>query len=181
MVDNLAGRTDDSGIASVACRTRLRRVTSLSVGQHVREADAMTDRPVPSSPGVSERMSRARRRDTDPEMQIRREAHRRGLRYRVDAPLPGMPRRRADMVFPTRKVAVFVDGCFWHSCPEHVSIPRANREWWLAKLRKNRERDGETDAHLHALGWVVLRFWEHEDPVVVVDVVERVVRDHSSS
>ena len=141
----------------------------------------MTDRPVPSSPGVSERMSRARRRDTEPEMLIRREAHRRGLRYLVDAPLPGMPRRRADMVFTRRKVAVFVDGCFWHSCPVHTSIPRANRDWWVAKLRKNTERDRETDAHLRELGWTVLRFWEHEEPVAVVDSVEKVVRGHSSS
>ncbi|SHK41307.1 T/G mismatch-specific endonuclease [Pseudonocardia thermophila] len=141
----------------------------------------MTVGPVPSSEGVSLRMSRARRRDTEPEMLVRREAFRRGLRYRVDAPLPGMPRRRADMVFPGRKVAVFVDGCFWHSCPEHTSIPRANREWWMAKLRRNTERDRETDAHLRALGWTVLRFWEHEEPVAVVDSVERIVRGHASS
>lgn len=136
----------------------------------------VADRPVPSSPGVSERMSRAPRRDTGPEMLIRREAHRRGLRYRVDAAVPGLPRRRADMVFAGRKVAVFVDGCFWHSCPEHTSIPRANRDWWVEKLRRNAERDRETDAHLLTLGWTVLRFWEHELPEQVVDVVESVVR-----
>lgn len=136
----------------------------------------VADRPLPSSPGVSERMSRAPRRDTGPEMLIRREAHRRGMRYRVDAALPGMPRRRADMVFAGRKVAVFVDGCFWHSCPEHTSIPRANRIWWVEKLRRNSERDRETDAHLQDLGWTVLRFWEHDDPERVVDVVESVVR-----
>jgi DNA mismatch endonuclease (patch repair protein) len=126
-------------------------------------------------------MSRARRRDTGPEMLIRREAHRRGLRYRVDSPLPGMPRRRADMVFTGRKVAVFVDGCFWHSCPTHVSIPRSNHEWWVDKLRKNIERDRDTDEHLRGLGWTVLRFWEHEEPVTVVDSVEEAVRGHSSS
>jgi DNA mismatch endonuclease (patch repair protein) len=136
----------------------------------------MTERPVPSSQGVSDRMSRARRRDTLPEVLIRKEAHRRGLRYRVDATIPGMPRRRADMIFGRRKVAVFVDGCFWHSCPEHESIPRANREWWLGKLRRNTERDRETDAHLRSLGWTVLRFWEHEEPISVVDEIERVVR-----
>lgn len=85
------------------------------------------------------------------------------------------------MTFPARKVAVFVDGCFWHSCPEHTSIPRANREWWVGKLRRNTERDRETDAHLQGLGWAVLRFWEHEDPLAVVDVVERTVRGYSSS
>ncbi|MCE3556309.1 very short patch repair endonuclease [Pseudonocardia sp. RS11V-5] len=137
-----------------------------------------SDRPTPSSTGVSERMSRARRRDTEPEMLIRKEAHRRGLRYRVEAVIPGMPRRRADMIFTGARVAVFVDGCFWHSCPEHTSIPRANREWWVAKLEKNQLRDRATDAHLEALGWTVLRFWEHEDPLVAVDAVERAVRGH---
>lgn len=136
----------------------------------------MAGRPMPSSAAVSERMSRAPRRDTAPEMLIRREAHRRGLRYRVDAQLPGMPRRRADMLFPGRRLAVFVDGCFWHSCPEHSSVPRANREWWIRKLDANRARDRETDDHLLGLGWAVLRFWEHEDPLVAVDAVERVVR-----
>lgn len=136
----------------------------------------MAERPVPSSSGVSERMSRARRRDTAPELLIRREAHSRGLRYRVDRALPGMPRRRADMVFPRARVAVFVDGCFWHSCPQHASVPRANQQWWIDKLRRNTDRDRETDAHLEALGWTVLRFWEHEDPTLAVDVVESTVR-----
>ena len=134
------------------------------------------DRPVPSSPGVSDRMSRARRRDTKPEMLIRREAHRRGLRYKVDFPLPDLPRRRADMVFAGPRVAVFVDGCFWHSCPEHASIPRSNNDWWVRKLDTNRARDRETDAHLSDRGWTVLRFWEHEEPVAAVDHVERAVR-----
>ena len=120
-------------------------------------------------------MSKARRRDTEPEMLIRKEAHRRGLRYRVDAPIPGMPRCRADMLFTRRKVAVFVDGCFWHSCPEHTSIPRANREWWVAKLQANQARDRATNTHLQGLGWTVLRFWEHEDPRAAVDVVEQAV------
>ena len=136
----------------------------------------MSDRPTASSAAVSKRMSRARRRDTLPEVLIRREAHRRGLRYRVDAVLPGMRRRRGDMVFGGRRVAVFVDGCFWHACPQHESLPRANREWWTEKLRRNTERDRETDAHLRELGWTVLRFWEHEDPPAVVDVIERTVR-----
>lgn len=121
-------------------------------------------------------MSRARRRDTAPEMLIRKEAHRRGLRYRVDKAIPGMPRRRADMIFAGAKVVVFVDGCFWHSCPEHTSIPRANREWWVAKLEANQVRDRATDAHLHDLGWTVLRFWEHEDPLTAVDAMEKAVR-----
>jgi DNA mismatch endonuclease (patch repair protein) len=126
-------------------------------------------------------MSRARRRDTEPEVLVRQEAHRRGLRYRVDAVLPGMSRRRADMVFVGSKVAVFVDGCFWHSCPEHATIPRANNEWWVAKLRKNAERDRETNDHLVAIGWVPLRFWEHQSAIDIVDVIEKVVRERSSN
>ncbi|WP_179797258.1 DNA mismatch endonuclease Vsr [Actinomycetospora corticicola] len=132
--------------------------------------------PVPSSRAVSQRMSAARRRDTAPEMLVRREAHRRGLRYRVDAPLPGMPRRRADMLFPGARVAVFIDGCFWHACPDHRTSPKANGTWWAAKLAKNVVRDRDTDRHLEELGWVVLRFWEHENHVVVVDRVETAVR-----
>jgi DNA mismatch endonuclease (patch repair protein) len=80
------------------------------------------------------------------------------------------------MIFVGRRVAVFVDGCFWHSCPLHQSLPRANREWWLEKLRRNTERDRETDAHLRGLGWTVLRFWEHEEPVAAVDAIEQAVR-----
>ncbi len=122
-------------------------------------------------------MSRARRRDTAPEVAVRREAHRRGLRYRVDMALPGLPRRRADMVFSRRRVAVFIDGCFWHSCPLHATTPSANQEWWVAKLARNEARDRDTDEHLQSLGWRVLRFWEHEDSVAVVDVIERALRD----
>jgi len=121
-------------------------------------------------------MSRARRRDTAPEVAIRREAHRRGLRYRVDTPVVGLPRRRPDMVFTRQRVAVFVDGCFWHSCPVHATVPKSNRDWWVAKLERNVVRDRETDDLLRVLGWTVLRFWEHEDPIAAVDVIERVVR-----
>lgn len=122
------------------------------------------------------RMSRQRTRDTEPEVLLRRELHRRGLRYRVDAPLPGMPRRRADILFTRAKVAVFVDGCFWHGCPEHKTTPTNNREWWVDKLARNIERDGQTDAHLSSLGWTVIRVWEHEDVRLAVADIERAVR-----
>ncbi|WP_433802568.1 very short patch repair endonuclease [Actinomycetospora sp. CA-084318] len=141
----------------------------------------MEERPTASSPAVSERMSAARRRDTAAELLVRREAHRRGLRYRVDAPLPGMPRRRADMLFTRAKVAVFIDGCFWHACPEHRTSPKANGSWWAAKLATNVERDRDTDRHLQGLGWTVLRFWEHEDPVQVVERIVAVVRPNAES
>ncbi len=139
------------------------------------------DRPVPSSSGVSHRMSRARRRDTEPEMLIRREAHRRGLRYRVDKAIPGMPRRRADMIFAGAKVAVFVDGCFWHSCPEHLHLPKANREWWEHKLASIRARDADVTGEYAEHGWCVLRVWEHEDPQTAADRVEALVRARRAS
>ena len=116
------------------------------------------------------------RRDTSPEMALRRELFRRGLRYRVDRPLDGRRRRRADLTFVAARVAVFVDGCFWHGCPEHGTAPRANAEWWAEKLERNRERDRDTDAYLGGLGWTVVRVWEHEDPLVAADRVERAVR-----
>ncbi|MDP9638304.1 DNA mismatch endonuclease (patch repair protein) [Rhodococcus cercidiphylli] len=123
---------------------------------------------------TSARLSKQRRRDTKPEVALRRELHRRGLRYFVDrAPLKGM-RRRADLVFPRRKVAVYVDGCFWHSCPIHATRPRNNAQWWADKLAANVARDRDTDTRLIEEGWRVVRIWEHEDPVVAA---QRVVDD----
>lgn len=125
---------------------------------------------------TSLRMSRQRRRDTDAEMMLRRLLHARGLRYRVNRPLPGMQRRRADLTFPSRRVIVFVDGCFWHGCPEHKTEPKKNGAWWAVKLARNVERDKETDAYLRDRGWTVLRIWEHEDPGCAANRVEAAVR-----
>ncbi|WP_286159384.1 very short patch repair endonuclease [Mycobacterium sp. 852002-51961_SCH5331710] len=125
---------------------------------------------------TSRRMSRQRTRDTEPEMLLRRELHRRGLRYRVDAALPGLPRRRADLLFTRARVAVFVDGCFWHGCPDHKTAPASNGAWWTAKLARNIERDRETDAHLRSSGWTVLRVWEHEAIEHAATDIERIVR-----
>jgi DNA mismatch endonuclease (patch repair protein) len=123
---------------------------------------------------TSARLSKQRRRDTKPEVALRRELHRRGLRYFVDrAPVKGM-RRRADLVFPRRKVAVYVDGCFWHSCLIHATKPRNNAQWWADKLAANVARDRDTDTRLIEEGWRVVRIWEHEDPVVAA---QRVVDD----
>ncbi|MCB9919175.1 MAG: DNA mismatch endonuclease Vsr [Planctomycetes bacterium] len=115
----------------------------------------------------------ARRVSEKPELELRRRLHAMGFRYRVDAPpLKGM-RRRADVVFGKARVAVFVDGCFWHRCPEHSTIPKSNRNWWLAKLEANVQRDRDTDAWLRERGWCVIRSWEHEDPD---DAARRVVQ-----
>lgn len=121
-------------------------------------------------------MSKLGRRDTLPERAIRSELHRRGFRFRVDRPpLPGL-RSRADIVFGPARVAVYVDGCFWHSCPEHGTRPKANAAWWERKLDRNRERDRETDRVLREHGWEVVRIWEHEDPVASAERVEVTVR-----
>ncbi len=136
----------------------------------------MPAHPGASSPELSERMRSFPRRDTTPELVLRRELWRRGLRYRVDRPLDGRRRRRADLTFVGAKVAVFVDGCFWHACPEHGTSPRANAAWWSEKLSRNVARDADTDAYLTSLGWTVLRFWEHEDMRAAADTVERAVR-----
>lgn len=108
-------------------------------------------------------MSRQRRSDTKPELALRRAVWARGLRYRVDyAPLTDK-RRKADLVFTRARVAVFVDGCFWHRCPEHATAPKSNATWWREKLEANVARDRDTDAQLDAAGWTVVRVWEHED------------------
>ena len=96
------------------------------------------------------------------QMIVRRLLHRRGYRYRVDAHvIAGLP-RRADLVFRGRKVAVFIDGCFWHQCPQHGTLPKANARWWKTKLDRNVERDRDTDERLRQAGWTVVRIWEHE-------------------
>jgi DNA mismatch endonuclease (patch repair protein) len=120
-------------------------------------------------------MSRQATRDTDPEARIRRRLHADGLRYRVHVrPLPQL-RRTADIVFTRRRVAVFVDGCFWHGCPVHATKPKRNAEWWAAKIEANVKRDAETDRLLEGAGWVVVRVWEHEDPQVAASRIRSVV------
>lgn len=121
-------------------------------------------------------MQRQARRDTAPELAIRREVWRRGLRYQVDvAPVRGL-RRRADLAFTRARVAVYVDGCFWHRCPIHATTPKANSEWWTAKLDANVRRDVDTDRRLAEAGWSVIRVWEHEDVVTAADLIEAAVR-----
>lgn len=115
-------------------------------------------------------MQRQRRRDTAPELALRTSLHRAGYRYRVEYRITGS-RRRADIAFPRERVAVFVDGCFWHGCPEHRTTPKANSAWWQEKLDANIKRDRDTDSRLEQSGWAVVRVWEHER---VDDAVARV-------
>jgi len=117
-----------------------------------------------SSEGVRKCMQANKGRDTKPELALRRAVHALGLRYRVSArPIPTI-RRTADLVFTKVKVAVFLDGCFWHGCPEHHTKAATNAEFWAEKVQRTRERDAETDRILTEAGWTVIRVWEHEDP-----------------
>ncbi|MFF4830721.1 very short patch repair endonuclease [Streptomyces sp. NPDC001315] len=129
----------------------------------------------PSSPGVSSRMSKQLSKNTGVELAVRRLLHAAGMRYRVEYPVPGMPRRRIDVAFPRAKVAVLIDGCFWHGCPQHATQPKANADWWRHKLDRNMARDRETTEHLLAAGWTVLRFWEHMPAEEVAATVHAVV------
>jgi len=120
-------------------------------------------------------MAGVRQKGTDAEMALRQAMYRLGLRYRVDYEVLRKPRRVADVAFPARKVAVFVDGCFWHGCSEHATWPKQNAEFWRQKIEANRQRDADTNDRLRALGWTVLRFWSHESPVEAARTVARVV------
>jgi DNA mismatch endonuclease (patch repair protein) len=115
-------------------------------------------------------MSRIRGRDTKPEISLRSALWRRGLRFRTKTRLHGKP----DIVFPTERLAVFVDGCFWHRCPLHLSRPTANRQFWEQKLSGNVDRDRRTDAMLRADAWTVLRVWEHEVEDALDELVQRI-------
>jgi DNA mismatch endonuclease (patch repair protein) len=124
----------------------------------------MSRPPAASSPDARRRMQATRGRDTAPELALRRELHRRGLRYRVDAQILPNLRRRADLVFRRVRVAVFVDGCFWHGCPQHATTAKANAAFWAEKIITNQARDRDTDRRLQEAGWTVVRIWEHDDP-----------------
>jgi DNA mismatch endonuclease, patch repair protein len=140
-----------------------------------RRAEARRKRlyPAPLNEGRSRNMQGNRRRDTGPELALRSALHRAGYRFRVDLRLDfAGVRVRPDVVFTKRKVAIFVDGCFWHCCPEHGRQPTTNEWYWSPKLTRNRQRDARNTAALSAAGWTVVRLWEHE---TVPDAVDRVV------
>jgi DNA mismatch endonuclease (patch repair protein) len=116
-------------------------------------------------------MQANRGRDTSPELLVRRLLHARGLRYRVHYRPAGMKRRSIDVAFTRQRLAVFVDGCFWHQCPEHFVAPKSHSTFWDQKIKSNCARDRETTALLERSGWAVLRFWEHDAPENVADSI----------
>lgn len=123
---------------------------------------------VPPHPGsgseaASLKLAAQASKDTTPELALRRALHALGFRYRVAFRVAGLPRRSVDVAFTRLRLAVFVDGCFWHNCPEHGHLPHTNPEWWRVKLDANSRRDADTTARLEALGWTVIRIWEHEE------------------
>jgi len=129
--------------------------------------------PFVADPGRAQNMRSNRRSDTKPELALRSALHGMGYRYRKDFRLDLPLRRvRPDIAFTARKVAVFVDGCFWHACPDHGSKPKSNEWYWSPKLQKNVERDRAADAALEQAGWTVVRLWEH---VPLADAVAQVI------
>lgn len=135
--------------------------------------------PQPASDAIRQRFQRQRRRATAPELALRKELHRRGLRFRVDAAAIPKVRSNAGLLFPGQRVAVFVNGCLWHGCPEHGTTPKNNGEWWQAKLGANRAHDERVDVALCDAGWLPLRIWEHEPAADAADRVENVIRARS--
>jgi len=129
----------------------------------------------PSSLDTSRRMAKVRQKGTDAEVAVRRELYRSGLRYQVDFEVLKKPRRVADIVFPALRIAIFIDGCFWHGCPNHATWPKQNAEFWRQKIEANRLRDTDTNARLRSIGWMALRFWEHESPIEAAETVARSV------
>ncbi|GAA1410604.1 very short patch repair endonuclease [Catellatospora coxensis] len=134
-----------------------------------------------SSEAVRRCMQANKGRDTRPELMLRSAVHALGLRYRVSMrPLPGV-RRTADLVFPRAKVAVFLDGCFWHGCPEHHTKAKTNAAFWAEKVQRTRQRDQETDLRLIESGWLPLRVWEHEQTAQAAQRVVTVVRERTAA
>lgn len=134
---------------------------------------AIPQRPRPTSAMVSAQMSRMPRSSTAPEVALRRALHAAGLRFRIHRrDLPGTP----DVVLSAARVVVFLDGCFWHGCADHGTLPKNNRDWWMRKLAGNRERDLRKDAELLQLGWTPMHFWEHTPTEAMVDEIVAIWR-----
>jgi len=130
-------------------------------------------RPTPSSGDATRRMRANRRTDTKPEVAVRSILHRIGLRFRKDHPIALSSGKivRPDIVFTKQKIAIFIDGCFWHSCPQHGTSPKSNKEYWIPKLRENIARDRDSDIALISEGWLVVRIWEHVAPAEAATII----------
>jgi DNA mismatch endonuclease, patch repair protein len=126
---------------------------------------------LPVSSATRHTMQANRGRDTGPERAVRSVLHGRGLRFRVCAPLPFDRRRRADITFTRVGLFVFIDGCYWHGCPEHFVMPKTNSQFWRDKIERNRHRDEDTSRRLVSMGFTVLRFWEHKAPKEIAEQV----------
>lgn len=152
------------------------RANRMAAGQSGADTEAGSTASWATSPATRRAMQANRRRDTAPEMAIRRLVHAAGLRYRVDArPLP-TARHTADMIFIRARVAVFIDGCWWHGCADHYRPPASNTTYWAGKVTRNRERDLLANEALTAAGWTVVRIWEHEAPESAARRIEAIVR-----
>ena len=166
------GETRDENLRSAWCFAHEQGLTAES---HVHHKEAR-GRPPATSVNVRASMQGNRGRDTNPELALRSRLHALGLRYRVSArPEPGV-RRTADIVFTRARVAVFVDGCYWHGCPDHHRPARQNSKFWSEKIETNRQRDTDVNQLLSQAGWQVIRVWEHEDPDEVARRIDTAVR-----
>jgi DNA mismatch endonuclease, patch repair protein len=133
--------------------------------------------PSPSSDKVIRVMQSNRRTDTIPEKKIRSALFKRGYRFRKDYLIKTVGTKcRPDVVFPRKKVAVFVDGCFWHGCPAHGTWPKSNADFWRVKIENTKKRDNDNDCSLRETGWMVVRIWEHEIPEEAADKIAEAVR-----
>ena len=130
----------------------------------------------PVAASTKRRMARTAQRDNPRERALRSALHRRGLRFRLHEPIVPGTRRTADILFRASRVVVFVDGCFWHGCPQHGTWPKNNADWWRSKIEANVARDRDTDDRLNAAGWRVVRVWEHEDVTEAAERIEQIVR-----
>jgi len=139
--------------------------------------------PGATSPSASAMGRGNRKTDSGPEVAIRSALHRRGFRFRKNhlIPLPDRRGIRPDVVFTKARVAVFVDGCFWHSCPIHGTMPKSNPEYWKPKLARNVERDAQDTQALTNAGWTVVRVWEHTEPEVAAEkILKRLIEQNTS-
>lgn len=171
----------DMSVAQPHVRGKAPRESGRGVGDRF-SGRPQSSRPAPSTPIVSIQMSAQRRRETGPELALRRALHSLGLRYRIHYPVPGVRRCTIDVAFPGRKIAVFVDGCFWHRCPAHRTVPKSNAAWWSAKLDSNVSRDRRIDDVLEQAGWHSIRVWEHESTADAVALVLEAINrsDHDT-